>query len=196
MMNWKDKIVVVAGSDKAAGRAVAAMLKEDGAVVHALESASDNLRAGIDRASAAVGRIDAVFCDSTISDPGLTATQLTPEVIDWAMEKTAFFSWKSALYAIPHLKVSQSGAVVFITNNSLRHPTGENVLSAICSVSVESITKNFSSEVASSGIRMCAVLQDAHAAPEKTAGTAIFLASESASYITGTAIEVTATEEA
>ena len=56
--------------------------------------------------------------------------------------------------------------------------------------SVESITKNFASEVASSGIRICTVLQGADAAPEETADTAVFLAGADASYITGTAVEV------
>lgn len=188
-MNWKGKIAVVVGSDKPAGRAVSSMLKDDGALVHSLGSTLDGLQNEVDRAAAASGYIDALFCDSTFSDPGLTATQLTPDVIEEAMEKTASLSWKSALYAVPYLKAAQGGAVVFITNNSARHQNRENVLSAICSVSVESITKNFASEVASSGIRICSVLQDAHSDPAETAGAAVFLASGDASYITGTAIE-------
>lgn len=188
-MNWKGKIAVVVGSDKPAGCVISSMLKDDGAIVHSLGSTLDGLRDEIDRAAAAAGRIDAIFCDSTFSDPELTATQLTPDMIEGAMEKTASLSWKSALYAVPYLKASQGGAVVFITNNSVRHQNRQNALSAICSVSVESITKNLASEVASSGIRVCSVLQDAHPDPAETAGAAVFLASEDASYITGTAIE-------
>lgn len=169
---------------------MAQTLTAAGASVQALHSPLSTLQEELDWAGAVNGRIDALFCDATVADPGMTAAQLTPDVIRRYMDDSARYAWKSALYAVPRLRAAENAAVVFITNSSVRHPRTDNVISAVCSASVESITKNFASEVASSGIRICTVLQGADAAPEETADTAIFLAGTDVSYITGTAVEV------
>lgn len=189
-MDWKDKIVVITGADRAVGRALTAALTAEGASVQALHSAPPALGEELQWAGAVNGRIDALFCDATVSDPGMSALQLTPDVIRRYTDDSACFAWKSALYAVPRLKAAGSGAVVFITNAAARHPQVRNAVSAVCSTAVEAITRNFASEVASSGIRICAVLQGAGASPEETADAAVFLAGTDASYMTGTTIEV------
>ncbi|MGN1413961.1 MAG: SDR family oxidoreductase [Anaerovoracaceae bacterium] len=210
-MNWNQKVIVVTGADHQVGKALCRMFASENARVYAIgedrsqlsELDSTNvkvvscsiddiscLNASLEEIGITEGHIDAVFCDTRFSDPGMTATELTADIINEAMKKTTYYAWKSALYAVPYLKESDHGAVCFITNNSVRHPKKTNVLTAICSTSIESITKNFSSEIASSNIRMTAIAVDEDVCPEKAAGSAAFLVSPQASYITGCMIEV------
>lgn len=121
-MDWKNKIVVVTGADKAAGRAVAQTLTVAGASVQALHSPLSTLQEELDWVGAVNGRIEALFCDATVADPGMTAAQLTPDVIRRYMDDSARYAWKSALYAVPRLRAAENAAVVFITNSSVRHP--------------------------------------------------------------------------
>lgn len=74
-MDWKNKIVVVTGADKAAGHAVAQTLTAAGASVQALHSPLSTLQEELDWAGAVNGRIDALFCDATVADPGMTAAR-------------------------------------------------------------------------------------------------------------------------
>lgn len=210
-MDWKQKIIVVIGADHAVGNALCSLFAAENAKVYAIGEddaklsmlKSDNvnvsvinlddithLNASIEKIGVAEGHFDAVFCDTRISTPGLTASALTPEIINEYMKKTAYYAWKSALYAVPYLKKSDNGAVCFITNNSIRHQRTDNVLDAICSTAIESITKNFASEVASSNIRMTSIAVGDDIRPDYAAGGAAFLVSPQASYITGCMIEV------
>ncbi|MFR5701345.1 MAG: SDR family oxidoreductase [Eubacterium ramulus] len=132
------------------------------------------------------GHIDTVFCIIPDSVPEINVTDLTPELLQQAMLKTTYCAWKSTLYAVPYLKNATHGSVIFITSNSHRHISPDNSLSSLCSASIESITKNFASEVAAFGIRICSVAADIRATPDQIASCAMFLASEQASYITGT----------
>ena len=195
-MDWKNKTAVVVGSEKPAAAAIADILRKDGAEVYTLPGKAEGLQEEIRRVNGLSGSIDALFCDSTVADPGLTATELRPGIIEEAMQNSAYLCWKSARYGVPCMESAPGAAIVFITNNSIRHPTGRNIVSALCATSVESITKNFASEVASRDIRICTVMHDGRCEPEKAAGAAIFLASDEASYITGTAIEVGEVKEA
>jgi len=195
-MDWKNKTVVVTGSEKPSGAAVAEMLKEKCAEVYTIQSNVEDLENDIQWINSISGNIDALFCDSTVADPGLTATELSPGIIRDIMRKSAYLCWKSARYCVPLMRSTEGSAIVFITNNSIRHPKKRNIVSSICSTSVESITKNFASEVASRGIRICTVMHDENCDPLHVAGSAVFLASDEASYITGTAVEVSEVEEA
>lgn len=189
-MEWKNKRVVVTGADRPAGMVLVQLLAAEGAQVCALGSDPHALEAGL----ADCCLIDALFCDCNVAEPGLTATTLTAEALRDGMSSGPRFGWKSALYALPGLSKAQTGAVVFLSDDSIRHQTGSNILSAICGASVESMTRNFASEVASRGIRICTVLYGSEAARE-AAGTALFLAGDGASYITGTTVAVDGCQE-
>lgn len=210
-MDWKDKIIVIVGADNPVGNALCNIFSSENARVYACTESDSSLRppkipetVSIQSVSTddpealsswitSIGEkehcIDTVFCDIRTDEPGLIPTELTPEIADKALRKTTYTAWKAALYSVPYLEQSSHGSVVFITDNSVRHPKKDNILTALCSTSIESITKNFSSEVAARGIRMCSVAVDHDTAPEDAAGCAAFLASSDASYITGTMIE-------
>lgn len=210
-MDWKDKIIVIAGADHPVGNALCTIFSAEHAKVYACCQHKETLlslnslgniftqsvRPDDSRALASwitsVGEtenhIDAVFCDIRTDEPSLRPTELTPAVVDEVLRKTAYTAWKTALYSVPYLEHSAQGSVVFITDNSIRHPKKDNILTALGSTSIESITKNFSSEIAARGIRMCSVAVDHDTAPQEAAGCAVFLASPDASYITGTMIE-------
>lgn len=209
-MNWENKIVIVAGADSLIGYALCQLLVKEHAIVYACGQSEqklkllDNiqtqvislenifsLKEWIDDIGTTHGHIDSIFCDTTAELSSVNVRDITPDIINKSLLATTYYSWKSALYAIPFLKESAHGSTVFITTNNHKHISTDNVLAALCSTSVESITKNFSSEVAASGIRMCSVAADKGACDMHVASCAAFLASPNASYITGTMMEVT-----
>lgn len=208
-MDWKNKVVVVAGADSPVGYVLCQLLKKDHANIYACGQTEEklshlkgihtqvislndinSLKSWIDRIGAKEGQIDTVFCDTTKELPAVPVLNLEPDIVNAGMLCTTYYSWKTALYAIPYLKTTGQGSTIFITTNSHRHITKNNILAALCSTSIESMTKNFASEIAASKIRMCSVAADENTSNAYTASCAAFLASPEASYITGTMVEV------
>lgn len=209
-MEVKNKVIIIIGADHPAGYALMHLLNGENTFIYAYGASLSFdfkrkthityhsfspehitfLQENIQEIYNIHGHIDTVFCIIPDSVPEINVTDLTPELLQQAMLKTTYCAWKSTLYAVPYLKNATHGSVIFITSNSHRHISPDNSLSSLCSASIESITKNFASEVAAFGIRICSVAADIRATPDQIASCAMFLASEQASYITGTMIEV------
>jgi|GEM_PF-3251022 len=192
-MEWKDKVVVIVGTENAVGLNLIASLNAESAEVYSCmrNLKVEELDQWIKRIGESRGHIDTMFCDVRISKTHVCASELPQDIIKEKLKDTVYYAWKSALFSVPYLKKAEHGSIVFITDNDLRHQKKDNVLSSICSTSIESITKNLASEVASSGIRVCSIAVDIKASDTDGAKCAAFLASQEASYITGTMIEVT-----
>jgi NAD(P)-dependent dehydrogenase (short-subunit alcohol dehydrogenase family) len=149
--------------------------------------------------------IDVLVCNGHTEIPRKPATQLTAEEWDTALDGTLRLDWKAAILALPRLRAKEGSSIVFVTTAGVRHPSLLNGISAVCSAGVESMTKTLSSEIASSHIRVNAVAagdtapengcaMSSVAAGEDVAGTILFLASDAASYCTGTMVEVSGSE--
>ena len=213
--DFHGKTAVIVGADPA-GQAAALALAREGAAVYAcgeyfgeLEtlawkeglsihteklSLTDDpaLASFITAAGAQTGAIHVLVCNGQGPVIHKPVTDVEPQEWSRALDQTLRVDWKAVSTALPWLEKAK-GAVVFLTSAAQSHLTGDNGVAAVCAAGTESMIKTLASEVASRQIRVNGVALGAEAG--EAAGAVLFLASEDASYCTGTTLEAGTMEE-
>jgi 3-oxoacyl-[acyl-carrier protein] reductase len=164
----------------------------------------------VDTTVEAFGGIDVVVNNSGGPPPG-TATDLTDEAIEEAVELLLLSAVRLSRLALPHLERSDQGRIINIESNTVRQPQDSMVLSNAVRAGVMGWAKTLSQELAPKGITVNSIApgridtprveQLGHTdpsgipagrlgRPEEVGDTVCFLASARASYITGAVIPV------
>jgi 3-oxoacyl-[acyl-carrier protein] reductase len=173
-LGLKGKRAFVAAASKGLGQACAAALAAEGARVFvvsrdakAIEAAArqvgaagwraaDVAKAGqaeaaIEEAAAALGGLDILVVNA--GGPPATTFQTTPlEGWDAAFQLTLMSAVRLVRAAIPHLKRSDQGRIVFITSITVRQPVLNLVLSNSLRAAVTNLSKSLSRELGPDGI--------------------------------------------
>ena len=208
--DFHGKTAVVAGGDPA-GQAVALALAREGADVFVcgehlgeLETLAwkealsihteklpltddDALTAFVAAAGERMGAIHVMVCNGRSAPVRKPLTEVTPEERSCAFAETLRTDWKAVLAALPYLERAQDPAVVLLTDSALHRPGPLEGVAAVCAAGVESMTKTLASELASRRIRVNAAALGGGVSD--LAGAVLFLASQAASYCTGTLLE-------
>ena len=174
-----------------------------------------DLRRLVDRTLEAFGGIDVLVNNSGGPPPG-PAAQLADEAVEAAVELLLLSVVRLTNLCLPHLERSGRGRVVNITSSSVREPLDNLALSNAVRPGVVGWAKTLAREVGARGITVNSITPgqieterlaqvfanrsraDAQAAiplrrfgrPREVADVICFLASERASYVTGTVIPV------
>jgi 3-oxoacyl-[acyl-carrier protein] reductase len=169
----------------------------------------------VDRTLTAFGRIDILVNNSGGPPPG-PAANLSDEAIEEAVELLLLSAVRLTNLCLPHLAASGSGRVINVESSSVREPIDGLALSNAVRPGVIGWAKTLSREVAPRGITVNTIApgrieterllslyegKDLSAVtaliplgrlgtPREIAEVACFLASERASYVTGTVIPV------
>ena len=213
-------VVVVDVDDEAADRTVQELddSGEGGAIaVTADVSDADDVEAFVERAVAEFGRIDILHNNAGIPQESTPVESVTEETWDRVQDvnlKSAFLGTK---HAVPHMREQGEGVIINTASTSgIRPRTGLSAYAASKGGMI-TLTKQLASELAGDDIRVnavCPVATDTGmlpdfaggdlsvegmadtiplgrlAEPEDVANAAVFLASDQAAMITGTALEV------
>ena len=179
-LGLKDRCALVTAASKGLGRACAEALIAEGARVfissrdpdatareiHAAGSkAADVSRPGepealIEAASTALGGLDVLIANAGGPPPG--TFQTTPvEAWESAFNLTLMSAVRLVHAALPHLKQSDQGRVVFITSISVRQPLPNLVMSNALRAAVTGLSKTLARELAPDGITFNCVAPDA-----------------------------------
>ena len=221
-MKWSftDKTVVIIGSDDKPGEDVAAAFARLGASVYAcgqdqgclarLNALAKNELLALSAEECDIQNkshlgnflssfeagIDVVVVNANVTFNYQPATQIQASEWQAAFDRMFYVSWKAAVLAMPLLQIKENASLIFMTSSGVRQPTAENAISAVCSAGIESMTKTFSSEVASSKVRVNAVavademyLKGQESPVMDVSGAVLFLASDLSSYCTGYMLE-------
>jgi 3-oxoacyl-[acyl-carrier protein] reductase len=221
---------LVTASSKGIGRACAGALIAEGAQVYIsardakeLEttardigaagwSAADLSRSGdpealVEAAASKLGGIDILVANGGGPPPGVLEN-LPPESWQKAFDLVLMGAVRLARAALPHLKRSDQGRVVFITSISVRQPIPNLVLSSSLRAAVTGMAKTLSAELAPNRITVNCIAPDAIRTdalrrlgdlgrmeerapmkrlgdPEEVGAVCAFLCSRHAGYITG-----------
>jgi len=213
-------VVVVDVDDEAADRTVQKLddSGEGGAIaVTADVSDADDVEAFVERAVAEFGSIDVLHNNAGIPQESTPVESVTEETWDRVQDvnlKSAFLGTK---HAVPHMREQGEGVIINTASTSgIRPRTGLSAYAASKGGMI-TLTKQLASELAGDDIRVnavCPVATDTGmlpdfaggdlsvegmadtiplgrlAEPEDVANAAVFLASDQAAMITGTALEV------
>jgi len=213
-------VVVVDVDDEAADRTVQELdgSGEGGAIaVTADVSDADDVEAFVERAVAEFGSIDILHNNAGIPQESTPVESVSEETWDRVQDvnlKSAFLGTK---HAVPHMREQGEGVIVNTASTSgIRPRTGLSAYAASKGGMI-TLTKQLASELAGDDIRVnavCPVATDTGmlpdfaggdlsvegmadtiplgrlAEPEDVANAAVFLASDQAAMITGTALEV------
>jgi 3-oxoacyl-[acyl-carrier protein] reductase len=231
-LGLKGRTAIVCGASSGLGLASAESLAREGANVamfarhrKALEEQAErigglavrgdvrnleDLTRLVDMTVEAFGGIDIVVNNSGGPPPG-TATDLTDEAIEEAVELLLLSAVRLSRLALPHLERSDQGRIINIESNTVRQPQDSMVLSNAVRAGVMGWAKTLSQELAPKGITVNSIApgridtprveQLGHTdpsgipagrlgRPEEVGDTVCFLASARASYITGAVIPV------
>jgi len=182
-LGLKDRRALVTAASRGLGRACAEALVAEGASVYvssrdlaAIEatgraigalgwSAADMSIAGepeslVVRATEALGGLDVVVANAG-GPPAGTFQGTAPEAWQAAFELTLMSAVRLVHAALPHLKRSDQGRVVFITSISVRQPIPHLVLSNSLRAAVTGLSKTLSRELAADGITFNCLAPDA-----------------------------------
>ena len=197
---------------------VAAITAEGGIAVaiQANVAESDAVQAMIDGCIEQFGRIDVLFNNAGTLRPG---TAVTLSVDDWnlVMAVNVRSVFLGAKFAVPHMQTQGGGSIINTASISGLHGDGAAVAYAASKAAVINLTRALSTDHAAAGIRVNAICPGtietrpvqrmmsnpavleanirAHAMrrlgkPEEIANTALWLASDQSSFVTGAAIVV------
>lgn len=140
---------------------------------------------------AQTGGIHVLVCSGQGPAIRKPVTAVEPQEWSCAFDQTLRVNWKAVTLALPWLEKTQ-GAVVFLISAARSCLTGDNGVDAVCAAGMESMLKTMASELASRKIRVNGVALGT--GEKEAAGAVLFLASEGASYCTGTILEAGTTE--
>jgi 3-oxoacyl-[acyl-carrier protein] reductase len=178
-----DRRAIVTGASRGLGRACAASLIAEGARVHissrsadAIEAtakaihaaawaAADVSKAGgvaalVDAAASELGGVDILVANAGGPPPG--TFQSTPsESWDDAFQLTLMSAVRLVHAALPHLKRSDQGRIVFITSISVRQPLANIALSNSLRAAVTGMAKTLALELAPDRITVNCLAPDA-----------------------------------
>lgn len=169
----------------------------------------------VDRAVSWAGGLDIVVWNGGGPRPG-TASQVSPEDLQVALDLLYFPAIRLIRAALPHLEASTAGRILAITSGGVKEPIPQIALSNAVRPGLAGYLKSLAGELAPTGItvncvapgriltdRMAQLFPDGAPAeyvgeipmgrfgsPDELGALAAFLASERASYITGTTINV------
>ncbi|MFP8955443.1 SDR family NAD(P)-dependent oxidoreductase [Natrialbaceae archaeon A-CW3] len=212
-------VLVVDLEEGAAESTVDAIVTEGGeAVAHVADvSDPDAVEGMIDRAVEAFGGLDVLHNNAGIPQESTPVEDVDEETWDAIQDVNLKSAFLGAKYAVPHLRKSDTGVILNTASTAAIRPrTGLSAYVA-SKAGMVGLTKQLAYELADDGIRVNAIcpvatdtpmLQDFAAGdlsvesmhdtiplgrlcePTDVAAAAVFLASEDAAMITGTALEV------
>ena len=173
-LGLKGRRAFVAAASKGLGKACAAALAAEGAQVFiasrdakAIEAAAKEIgaagrraadlskpgepEAAIEAAASALGGLDIVVANAGGPPPG---TFQTTDLEAWeaAYQLTVMSAVRLVHAALPHLKASGRGRVVFITSITVRQPIANLVLSNSLRAAVTGLSKSLALELAPDGV--------------------------------------------
>lgn len=169
----------------------------------------------VDRAVAWAGGLDIVVWNGG-GPPTATASRIGPDELHAALDLLYLPAIRLVRAALPHLRASAAGRILAITASGVKEPMPQLALSNAVRPGLAGYLKSLADELAPEGItvnclapgriltdRMRQVFPDGPTAeqldaiplrrfgsPEDVGALAVFLASERASYLTGTTINV------
>jgi 3-oxoacyl-[acyl-carrier protein] reductase len=180
-LGLKDRRALVTAASKGLGRACAEALAAEGARVFissrdpaAIEATGKAIKAAgwaaadvskdveglVDQARAKLGGLDILVVNAGGPPPG--TFESTPlENWEVAFRLTLMSAVRLVKAALPDLKKSGQGRIVFITSVSVRQPIGNLVLSNSLRAGVTGMAKTLSREVAADGITVNCLAPDA-----------------------------------
>ncbi len=180
-LGLKDRRALVTAASKGLGRACAEALASEGASVFissrnaaSIEAAADAIKAAgwaaadvskepealVDQARAKLGGLDILVVNAGGPPPGNFAS--TPlESWEAAYQLTLMSAVRLVKAALPNLKQSDQGRIVFITSVSVRQPIPHLVLSNSLRAAVTGLSKTLSRELAPNRITVNCIAPDA-----------------------------------
>jgi 3-oxoacyl-[acyl-carrier protein] reductase len=182
-LGLRDRRALVTASSKGLGLACAAALLEEGAKVYissrdakAIEEAGRKIGAAgwsaadvskqdepvalVAAASERLGGLDILVVNAGGPPPGLFQT-LPLESWERAFDLTLMSAVRLVHAALPHLKRSDQGRIVFITSISVRQPIRNLILSSSLRAAVNGMAKSLSFELAADHVTVNCLAPDA-----------------------------------
>jgi 3-oxoacyl-[acyl-carrier protein] reductase len=181
-LGLKDRRAFVAAASKGLGKACAKALADEGAKVFVTSRSRDDIEAAakdigavgwraadlskagdveavVEAAASALGGLDILVVNAGGPPPG--TFQTTPlEGWEAAHQLTLMSSVRIVRAALPHLKKSDQGRIVFITSISVRQPIPNLVLSNSLRAAVTGLAKTLSLELGPEGITVNCLAPD------------------------------------
>src|SRR5437868_13282512 len=182
-LGLRDRCALVTASSKGLGRACAATLVEEGAKVfissrdaHSIEAAARDIGAAgwyaadvskrdepaalVTAAAEKLGGLDILVVNAGGPPPGLFQS-LPLESWEKAFDLTLMSAVLLVHAALPHLKRSDQGRIVFITSISVRQPIRNLILSNSLRAAVTGMAKSLSFELAADHVTVNCLAPDA-----------------------------------